>query len=68
MSNICVIHYNYKRYLKQFIQLFPNICQYIVDKIILPNSTLCMVHNRDPENPPFPIPSLPYNIFQECHS
>ena len=35
-SNIFVLHYNHKRYLKQLIWSFANICEYKVDNIILP--------------------------------
>ena len=57
------MHYNYKRYLKQFVRLFANISQYIGDNIILPNITLCMPHNRGSDNM---LPPLPYNILQGC--
>ena len=45
ISNIFVIHNNYKRYLEQLIRLLANIYQYKVD-IILTNSTLSMPHKN----------------------
>ena len=45
ISNIFVIHTNYKRYLEQLIRLLANIYQYKVD-IILTNGTLSMPHKN----------------------
>ena len=44
-SNVFVLHYNYKIYLKQFIGLFATIYQYKID-IILHNSTSSMPHKN----------------------
>ena len=40
------MYYNYKRYLKQFIQLFASIYKYKVDNIILSQSNLCLPHKN----------------------
>ena len=43
MSNIFILHYKLQgKFMTLYIQLIPNIYKFKVDKIILPNSNLCM--------------------------